>query len=246
MERCSGRWIGFAPTDMPRIAIVAALEREVAPLIRKWQVRTIEHSGRQYRLFENGNAALICGGIGADAARRATEAIIQEFRPAQILSTGFVGGLDPALKVSEIFEPRTVVNAADGVRTDTASGRGTLVSYSAVAGREQKEKLRTAYSAAAVDMEAAAVAQGAELRGVRFAALKAVSDEAGFNMPPLEKFMKSDGTFRVTPFVMHFAVRPSLWGPTLALGRNSARASRALCTALEQYLSRVDEMKELL
>ncbi|MBI3474148.1 MAG: hypothetical protein HY010_00310 [Acidobacteria bacterium] len=224
---------------MPRIAIVAALEREVAPLIRKWQVRTIEHGGRQYRLFENGNAALICGGIGADAARRATEAIIQEFRPTQIVSTGFVGGLDPALTVSDIFEPRTVVNASDGVRTDTGSGQGILVSYSAVAGREQKEKLRTAYSAAAVDMEAAAVAQGAERRGVRFGALKVVSDEAGFNMPPLEKFMKLDGTFSVRPFVMYVAVRPSLWWPVIALGRNSARASRSLCVALDQYLSRV-------
>ena len=60
------------------IAIIAAMEREVRPLIRSWKVRTIEHGGRRYRLFENGDAVLICGGIGAEAARRATEAVIQE------------------------------------------------------------------------------------------------------------------------------------------------------------------------
>ena len=238
MELCDARWIGFAQTDMRRIAIVAALEREVAPLIRTWQVRMIEHSGRRYRLFENGDAAVICGGVGAESARRATEAIIQEFRPSQVLSVGFAGALDPALKVSEIFEPRTVVNAADGVRTDTGCGQGTLVSFTAVAGREQKEKLRAAYSAAAVDMEAAAVAQGAGLRGVPFGALKVVSDEASFVMPPQEDFMGTDGGFRSTYFALHVATRPWLWGTTIALARNSRRASRALCVALEQYLNR--------
>ena len=222
---------------MPRIAIVAALKREVAPLIRKWPVRSVEYGGRRYQLFENGEASLICAGVGPEAARRATEAIIQEVRASHILSVGFVGALDPGLKVGEVFEPRTVINAADGSRTDTGCGQGTLVSFSTVAGREQKARLREAYSAAAVDMEAAAVAQGAELRGVRFCALKVVSDEAGFVMPPVEKFVEADGTFRAAPFTLHVALRPWLWGATVALAWNSARASKALCAALGQYLS---------
>ena len=176
--------------------------------------------------------------MGPEAARRATEAIIQEVRASYILSVGFAGALDPALRVGEVIEPRTVINAGDGARTDTGRGQGTLVSFSAVAGPEQKENLRGAYSAAAVDMEAAAVAQGAELRGVRFAVLKVVSDEAGFVMPPVEKFVEADGNFRAASFVLHVAVRPWLWRSTVALARNSARATNALCTALEQYLSR--------
>jgi len=223
---------------MPRIAIVAAMEREVASLVRRWKVRPIEHDGRHYQLFESEDASLICAGVGPEAARRATEAIIQEVRASHILSVGFVGALDPALRVGEVFEPRTVINAGDGTRVDTGCGQGTLVSFSRVAGREQKEKLREAYSAAAVDMEAGAVAQGAELRGVGFGALKVVSDEAGFVMPPVEKFIEADGSFRAARFVLHVAVRPWLWGATVALVRNSARASNALCAALEQYLSR--------
>jgi hypothetical protein len=68
-----------------KIAIIAAMEREVGWLIRGWKVRMVEHSGRRYRLFENGDAALICGGIGAEAARRASEAIIREVRPARVI-----------------------------------------------------------------------------------------------------------------------------------------------------------------
>ncbi len=221
-----------------RIALIAALEREVAPLIHGWNVRTLQEGGRRYRLFESEDAVLICGGIGAEAARRATEAVIQEARPMRVISVGFAGSLDSTLKVADVFEPRIVVNAADGARTEVGSGRGTLVSYAAVAGREQKQRLGTSYGAVAVDMEAAAVAQGAQVRGVEFAALKVITDAADFSMPATEQFIASDGRFRSVKFALHVAVRPWLWGPTIALARNSARASRALCAAIEGYLKR--------
>jgi adenosylhomocysteine nucleosidase len=223
---------------MSRVAIIAAMEREVAPLIRGWKVRTVEHAGRKYKLFENGNAVLICGGIGVEAARRATEAVIEEAHPARVISVGFAGALDSTIRVAEVLEPRVVVNAADGVRTETGSGQGTLVSYAAVADPDQKQRLSKAYAAAAVDMEAAAVAQGAQACGVEFAALKAISDAADFAMPSTERFVSSDGQFRLAPFVLHVAVRPWLWGRTITLGLNSAKASRALCSAIESYLGR--------
>jgi len=217
---------------------VAAMEREVAPLIRSWHVRSVEHGGRKYQFFENGNASLVCGGIGPEAARRATEMILRETEAACVLSVGFAGALDPALRVGDVVEPRTVINARDGARTDTGSGQGALLSFAAVVGSAQKEKLRASYGAAAVDMEAAAVAQGAESRGVGFGALKVISDEVGFNMPPVERFIGADGSFGSVRFAGHVAVRPWLWGPTIVLARNSSRASRALCASIEQYLNR--------
>jgi adenosylhomocysteine nucleosidase len=155
-----------------------------------------------------------------------------------VLSVGFAGAIDSTLKASAVFEPRTVINVADGVRTDTGSGQGTLVSYAAVAGREQKQRLATAYGAAAVDMEAAAVAEGAQARGVEFAALKAISDAADSSMSATERFVASDRQFRTLNFALHVAVRPWLWRATITLARNSARASRALCAAIEAYLRR--------
>jgi adenosylhomocysteine nucleosidase len=221
------------------------MEREVKPLIRRWKLRTLAHGGRQYRLFEDGDAVLICGGIGAQAARRATEAVIQEARPVRVVSVGFAGALDSTLKVADVFEPRTVINAADGARAETGSGQGTLVSCAAVAGRELKQRLGTAYRAAAVDMEAAAVAQGAQARGVQFAALKVVSDAADFSMPATERFVASDGQFRSARFALHVAARPGLWRSTIALARNSSKASRALCAAIEAYLKRETFAREL-
>jgi len=221
-----------------RIAIIAAMAREVGPLVRRWHAREVTRNGKTYRLFESGDVVVICGGIGAQAARRAAEAVIEEMRPTRVISVGFAGALDSKMKVADVVEPRVVVNAADGSRTDTGSGEGTLVSFGAVAGRNQKDRLARAYSADAADMEAAAVAQAAQARGIEFAALKAISDAADFAMPPTEKFVSSEGKFRTSSFVLHVAVRPWLWGSTIALARNSARASRALCMAIESYLKR--------
>jgi adenosylhomocysteine nucleosidase len=226
---------------MLKIAIIAAMEREVRPLIRDWKVRTIDPGGRRYRLFEkvseNGIAALICGGIGAEAARRATEAIIQEISPTLVISVGFAGALDSSLQVGDVLRPRTVINAADSTRTEIESGDGILVSSSTVAGKDQKAQLANSYNATVVDMEAAAVAQGAEARGVEFAVLKAVSDALDFDMPArMDGFVAADGTFRSTRFASHVALRPWLWGRTITLARNNAKASQALCQALASYL----------
>jgi adenosylhomocysteine nucleosidase len=221
-----------------KIAIIAAMEREVRPLIRGWKVRTIEQGGRGYRLFEDGDAVLVCGGIGAEAARRATEAVIREVSPVRVISVGFAGALDGSLAVGQVLEPRTVINAADGARTEVGSGEGILVSSATVAGKEQKIRLGKAYGATAVDMEAAAVAQGAEARGVQFGALKAISDAADFSMPAMDRFVADDGTFHSVKFACHVALRPWLWGTTIALARNSSKASRALCGAVASYLER--------
>lgn len=223
---------------MSRIAIIAAMEREVRPLIRRWKVRTLEHGGRRYRLFENGDAVLVCGGIGPEAARRATEAVIVDTRPARVLSVGFAGAVDSTLRVADVFEPHTVINAQDGVRAEAGSGVGVLVSYASVAGKEQKARLGKAYGARAVDMEAASVAESAQARGVEFAVLKAISDDADFSMPTMEQFVSSDGQFRSVKFALHVALRPMLWGTALALARNSSKARRALCAAIVSYLNR--------
>jgi len=221
-----------------KIAIIAAMEREVSPLIRSWKVRAIEHGGRRYRLFENGEIALVCGGIGAEAARRATEAVIREISPARVISVGFAGALDGSLEVGQVLEPRSVINAGDGVRTEIGSGEGILVTSKTVADKEQKLRFRKAYGAIAVDMEAAAIAQGAQARGVEFAALKVISDAADFSLPALDRFVAHDGSFQSVRFACHVALRPWLWGTTITMARNSSKASQALSGALASYLGR--------
>jgi adenosylhomocysteine nucleosidase len=218
---------------MPRLAIVAALEREVRPLVKSWRMSDKEHDERRFRFFENGEVVVVCGGIGAAASRRASEAVIAIFDPKIVCSAGFAGALDPKLRVGDVVRPSSVINAGDGSRTVVEGGEGVLVSFESVATPAQKSKLRDSFAADTVDMEAAAVARSAEARGKEFTVVKAVSDEIDFEFPAMERFVDSDGKFSQGGFAWHIAVRPWLWPRALRLARNSGRASRALCAYLD-------------
>ena len=220
--------------SMTKIAFVAALEQEVKPLLRRWRVSVREHEGRRYKFYEDEHAVLVCGGMGAESARRATETIINLYSPAAVWSVGFAGALDSSMKVGDGFRPSRVVDAGDGSAIESGGREGTLVSYGAVASAEQKRKLATAYGARAVDMEAAAVARGAQARSVAFGVYKVISDESGFDMPAMERFIR-DGRFRELAFVSYAVIRPWLWGKVMQLARNSSRAAQTLCRWLVQY-----------
>jgi adenosylhomocysteine nucleosidase len=179
--------------------------------------------------------------MGVEAARRATAAIISLYSPQVVWSVGFAGALDPALKVGDCIQPCSVIDAGDSSSTE-AEGKGTLVTYNAIASPQQKANLRRAYSADAVDMEAAAVARGARARGLGFAAYKVISDGIGFEFPAMERFVQN-GHFRQTAFTAYVAIRPWLWPRVFQLARNSAKASAALCRWLAEYIARAESLE---
>lgn len=217
-----------------KFAIVAALEREAAALIRSCSIVHRPYAGRTFRFFEQGSSVVVCGGIGPEAARRATEAVIECYQPESVLSVGFAGALDPELRVADVVIPSRVVDLQDGSTVQTEMGLGTLISCSFVADSEQKARLARSYKAHAVDMEAAAVARAAATRSVRFAAIKVISDEIAFAMLPLDRFIAADGSFRTAAFVFFVSLRPWLWPRAVRLARNSRRAANALCRELER------------
>jgi adenosylhomocysteine nucleosidase len=222
---------GEAPVEA---AFVAALEREIHPLVRHWRISHREHDGRRYKFFESANLVLVCGGIGAEAARRAAEAIISLYSPQIVWSVGFAGALDGGMKVGQALRPARVVDAMDGSVVVVDGGEGTLVTYGSVASIGQKAKLARAYSAQAVDMEAAAVARAAHARSVAFAAYKIISDESDFQLPDMERFIRN-GKFRTAAFAAYAAIRPWLWVRLVRLAGRTSRAADALCNWLGRY-----------
>ena len=214
-----------------KVAIVAAMEREVAPLVKNWPAVTKRHEGRSYKFFEKSPVVLVCGGIGSEAARRAAEAVINLYQPTTIISAGFAGGLDAKLETGQMFFPRHVIDARDGSRTDSGTGEGVLITYESVADVEQKAKLANSYGAHAVDMEAAAVARSAEAHGIKFLACKVISDEHDSLLPPIMQFVKN-GQFSTGGFIAHVAIRPWLWPDVIKLAKNSAVASKVLSESL--------------
>jgi adenosylhomocysteine nucleosidase len=220
---------------MPKIAIVAALEREVTGIIERSRRVQREYDGRKFIFFEQPGAVLVCGGIGVGAARRAAEAVIALYGPAQLKSVGFAGALDRSLHVGDLFTPSAVIDARDGSRVFVEDGDSgnSLVTFMSVAGVQQKKNLARAFGAKAVDMEAAGVATAAAARGIGFSAIKVISDEFDFEMPAMERFIDAQGQFRTVAFAVFALLRPWFWLRVATLARNSRRASQALGLHLE-------------
>ncbi|HZP62972.1 MAG TPA: phosphorylase [Terriglobales bacterium] len=221
-------------SDSCKVAVIAALEREVWPFVKNWPTVRHSYDNRDFKFFESEGTVVVCGGIGADAARRAAQAVIEIYRPVVLISAGFAGALNPELEVGHTFTARQVINALDGSRSDSGSGEGVLISFSDIADVEQKARLGEAYGADAVDMEAAAVARSAEAHGVKFLACKVISDKSRTALLPITQFVGNNGKFHVLQFVSYIAVRPWLWGKVRKLASDSAVAASKLCIALAE------------
>lgn len=229
---------------MPKkIAIIAALEHEVRPLVKHWTRVETQHDGRDFTFYESSYAVAVCSGIGYEPGRRASEAIIARYSPEILISAGIAGGLTAELRVGETIFPLTIIDARDSSRHSTAIehapiagnplAKTIVVSFPEIADAEQKQKLGKAYAAHAVDMEGASVARAAEAHGLPMIAIKTISDEVDFELPEMMPFFR-DGEFQTVHFILHIGLRPWLWLKVIRLARNTRLAAENLCAWLRE------------
>ena len=129
-------------------------------------------------------------GVGGDAAAQAARLLVAGHRPRLLVSAGFAGGLAPTL-------PRgSVIRAAQVIRPEGTAAR-PLAHAVSVEGRPlslvttdriittpiEKEGLRAACAADAVDMETFAVAEAAAAADLPCASVRVISDDARQALP---------------------------------------------------------------
>ena len=185
---------------------------------------------------------LATAGMGAERVALAVAAALAHGPVATLLSVGFAGACDPSLSPGNVIEASLVIDSRSGERFPAdasfeVADPGILVSSTHIAGIGEKGRLRETYHAAAVDMEAATVARLARAHGIRFGALKAISDEHDLDLTALSAFTDAQGHFRTGAFALHTLLRPHQWRATANLGRNSKSALAALTSALHRVLT---------
>ena len=217
-------------------AVILAMERELLPFLRRCRRVDVE----TIRCYEHQGTVYACGGIGRSAAARATSAILERCRPRRVISAGFAGALDTRLKVGQVLKPEVVIDTQTKQQYRTTPVESpaehiTLVTADATAGAGDKKQIASRFGAQLLDMEAGAVAEVAARAGVEFMAVKAVSDELDFAMPPVGRFVSRDGQFQQARFIAWTAWHPAQWAPVWQLGRNSHAAARALSAYFERF-----------
>jgi adenosylhomocysteine nucleosidase len=223
------------------VAIIAAMERELAQLTSDWELNTL-HAGEQSLICHEGPGVVaVFAGVGCKRAEIAARAAVEKYSPKALVSAGLAGALIRSLKVGNLVLPNVIIDAASGTEYrcnlgGDVIGGGVLVSSFEIAEKHSKPELVECFHALVVDMEAAGVAKVARDYDLRFRCVKAISDELEFAMPPLNRFV-ADGVLQTGKLVRWVALRPQYWPAMIALGVNSRRASKSLCDWLRSNLS---------
>lgn len=189
---------------------------------------------RQAELSGN-TVLLVANGVGARRASAAVDAALDTFPADAILSTGFCGALSPGLGIADIVVA-TCVN--DGLRrfpalpvtTSRPHRQGVVVSIDHVAQTAAEKRSLHSGGGAAVEMEAAGVAERASARGIAFYCVRVVSDVAGEDMAnDFNAAIREDGHFATIDLLIGALRKPLVRLPELVRLRNRCTlASRAL------------------
>lgn len=181
----------------------------------------------------------VCSGMGANAARRAFAAAEAEQPLDLVLSVGWAGAIMPDIQPGSAYTMSLIIDAQTGERFQLTDGnrKMTVITMARVADASEKARLQSAYpGAVVVDMEAAAVARMAQIRGIPVACIKGVSDGVGADLPDINRFIGASGQLRLTRFLGYLALRPRYWGEVMRLGKYSKKAARAIYDLILEFM----------
>src|SRR5690349_5901834 len=175
---------------MARVGIVAAMFREVHPLLRT--MKPLKYlPDKRVRLYEDDQKVIAYAGMGTDPAAVACRAIMATGELSAIASVGWAGGLNPSASGGQVVEPSAVVNGVSGERFSASGTGGTLVTVQRVAGLEEKRQIGERFGGDYVDMEAAVVVESAQQAGIPFYCFKAISDAHDARLPDMNRFNRN-------------------------------------------------------
>ena len=245
----------IAPPPVPAdVGIVAALSIEISPfLARLSNVR--KYATARDTIIEGELAgklvAAVITGPGRKNASRGAQLLIGGHRPNWLISAGFGGALDPALRrndvvfASEVADEEGVSLQIDvAVPDDSANARvslGKLITVDRIIRTAvEKAALRDRTGAGVVDMETSAVATLCGDRNVKFLAIRVISDEATVDLPrEIATILGRSGGYRVGAALGAIWRRPSSLKDMWALREHAIAAAGRLSDVLLAILAKV-------
>jgi adenosylhomocysteine nucleosidase len=221
---------------MTRTAIIAAMPAELKPLTRGWQ-RTRPNNVDLWR-SDDGEWIAACAGAGVAAATRAFAEVEKSGPIDKVISVGWAGALREELVSGQAYDVSTVIDARTGERFVTAIPLNDcwLVTSPKVADAVEKQRLASTYESSLVDMEAAAIARLAKMRGIPFFCIKGISDGYCDKLPDFNRFISHDGQFQLARFIFFVLFRPMHWPALVRMGENSRKAARAIAASVHDLL----------
>jgi hopanoid-associated phosphorylase len=199
---------------------------------------------REAKLLRGRCDVIVAGRENSTLAAKLETAIDRGARA--ILSFGICGALSPDLAVGAVVIGREIVAADAHWRADEkwsdAVGQACGAKSSVIAASDfilltesAKAGLHRQTGAVAADMESHIVARVASERGLPFAVLRAVSDDAHHALPPAAAFgLNKEGKIDYSAVMLSLLDEPSQWRALVQTARDTNTAMKALLRCLER------------
>lgn len=236
----------------PSLAVVAALREEVAPLLRRLRHRRVSSEDGGVRVVGGflGRVplALACSGAGVRNAERGARTLLRAAPGVPLLGIGVGGALSPELRAGDLVIGEWIREGAMALdssaewvaRAHRAGARAGSVETvdevitAAARKRELWERLGRP-EAAVVDMESSRWGAVALAEGRSFLVVRAVSDEAGEDLPSYLATCRDEGGGLDRGRVLRRLLgRPSSLGALLRLRRRLQSCSGALAALVAE------------
>ena len=230
------------------IVIVFALPEESRDLRRALRHPVVEDGWTRGFLSEAEGAEelrVTHTGVGSASAAAKIAQMLAGDRPRVVISSGYAGGLDPRLKISDLLlatnfsAPGLVALCRKSAGDRAVPVFGSLTSHAtAVESVADKAALASETGAHAVDMETAAIAAACRAAGVPLLSVRAISDAASQPLPvPFEDWFDLERQRPRVVALLGFLVRqPSRIRPFARFVRGLPGARLALTDFLVDLL----------
>ncbi|MGN6386917.1 MAG: phosphorylase family protein [Verrucomicrobiota bacterium] len=179
-------------------------------------------------------------GMGRDNAEREIEKILEKVKPRLVLTCGFAGGLNPALKNNEIvFQADDGSILHDQIRKAGATPINFFCARRVAITSEEKLRLWRGTGLDAVEMESESIRERCADRGIPSATIRVISDSAGDDLP-LDFNTLMTPAQKIHYGKLSWALVRSPWkfAELLAFQHRTVEAARALGDFLDQLLSK--------
>ncbi len=185
---------------------------------------------------------ILVTGMGATRAREVTAAALDRLPRSLVLTAGFAGALDPALRTGQVvFEADTHTPSGGTIatalqRAGARAARFHCAEHVAVTAAD-KARLRQTTGADVVEMESAAIRTLCRQRGIPSATVRAISDEAAVDLP-VDFNAVVDEAQQLSPWKMAGWIlrHPASLGGLIRLQRHTQRAAHELARTLLEGL----------
>jgi adenosylhomocysteine nucleosidase len=248
---------------MSRICIICAIHQESSPILRGFpRSRKSLVADIPAWEIESGDATvhLLQSGIGLDKAARTARIAADLLRPDVIMNAGFCGALFPGLAIGDALVAEKLYHYSSGIIThDTASdstppgppiltGHPGIRPGTFISSEDIVDKLALishikhfATPSTVIEMESWGISEVCRKRGIKFAAIRTVSDSA--ESDPAELFRNiCDHDFNISPakLLLLLLRKPLMINHLFQLAKNARTAGRCLANAVHYT---VEQMK---